>query len=36
MRYITTLPKEVVKDSKLLGKELRAKADKRKIILEEV
>ena len=35
-RYITTLPKDVVKDSKLLGKELKAKAEKGKIILEEV
>lgn len=35
-RYITTLPKGVVKDSKLLGKELKARAEKGKIILEEV
>ena len=31
-RYITTLPKDVVKDSKLLGKELKARAEKGKII----
>jgi len=35
-RYITTLPKEIVKESKLLGKELKAKAEKGKITLEEV
>lgn len=35
-RFITTLPKVVVKDSKLLGKELKAKAEKGKIILEEI
>ena len=34
-RYITTLPKEIVKESKLLGKELRAKAEKERIILEK-
>ena len=34
-RYITTLPKDVVKESKLLGKELKERAEKGKIILEE-
>jgi len=34
-RYITTLPKEIVKESKLLGKELKARVEKDKIILEE-
>jgi hypothetical protein len=35
-RYITTLPKEIVNESKLLGKELKARTEKGKIILEEV
>lgn len=34
-RFITTLPKEIVKESKLLGKELKARVKKGKIILEE-
>jgi hypothetical protein len=34
-RFITTLPKEIVKESKLLGKELKARVEKGKIILEE-
>ena len=34
-RYITTLPNDVVKESKLLGKELKERAEKGKIILEE-
>lgn len=34
-RYITTLPKDVVKESKLLGKELKARVEKEKIILEK-
>lgn len=34
-RYITTLPKEVVKESNLLGKELKARAEKERIVLEE-
>lgn len=34
-RYIVILPKDVVKESKLLGKELKAKADKDKIVIEE-
>lgn len=35
-RYITTLPKEIVKNSKLLGKELKAKYENGRIILEEI
>ena len=35
MRYITTLPKDIVKESGLLGKKLKAKVEKKKIILEE-
>lgn len=34
-RFITTLPKDVVHDSELLGEELEAKAEKGKIILEK-
>ena len=34
-RFITTLPKDIVKESKLLGKELKARVEKAKIILEE-
>lgn len=34
-RYMTTIPKDVVRESGLLGKELRAKADKERIILEK-
>jgi len=34
-RYITTLPKDVVKESKLLGKELKARVEKNRIILEQ-
>lgn len=34
-RYITTIPKEVVENSKLLGKELKAKTENGKIILEK-
>ncbi|MBS3151394.1 hypothetical protein J4443_03385 [Candidatus Woesearchaeota archaeon] len=34
-RFMTTLPKDVVKNSNLLGKELRARVGKGKIILEE-
>lgn len=34
-RFITTIPKDVVKASHLLGKELVAKVQKGKIILEE-
>jgi hypothetical protein len=33
-RYITTLPKDIVKESNLLGKELIAKAENGKIILK--
>jgi hypothetical protein len=35
-RYITTIPKEVVEQSKLFGKELKARAEKDKIILEKI
>lgn len=34
-RFITTLPKDIVKESRLLGKQLKAIAKKGKIILEE-
>lgn len=34
-RFITILPKDVVKESKLLGKELKAVVKEGKIILEE-
>ena len=34
-RFITTLPKDIVKESKLLGKDLKVVAKKGKIILEE-
>jgi hypothetical protein len=34
-RYITTIPKEIVHESKLLGKELKARAEKDKIVLEK-
>ena len=34
-KYIINLPKEVVKDSKLLDKQLKAKAEKEKIIIEK-
>ena len=34
-RYITTLPKDIVRDSNLLGKELKARVEKGKIILEK-
>jgi len=34
-KYLLNLPKEVVEDSKLLGKELKAKAEKEKIIIEK-
>ncbi len=35
-RYIVILPKDVVQDSKLLGKELKAKYEKDKIIIEKI
>ena len=35
-RYILILPKDVVKESKLLGKELKASLKDGKIIVEEV
>lgn len=34
-RYIVILPKNVVQDSKLLGKELEAKHEKGRIIIEK-
>jgi len=34
-KYLVTLPKEVVNDSKLLDKEIKARADKNKIIIEK-
>jgi len=34
-RFITTLPKDIVKESKLLGKDLKVVAKKGRIILEE-
>jgi len=34
-RYILILPKDVVKESKLLGKELKAKTESGKIIVEK-
>ena len=34
-RYMVILPKDVVKDSKLLGKELKAKVEKERIVLEK-
>ena len=34
-RYIVILPKDVVKDSNLLGKELQAKHERGKIIIEK-
>ena len=34
-KYLINLPKDVVESSKLLGKDLKAKNDKDKIILEK-
>jgi hypothetical protein len=34
-KYLLNLPKEVVEESKLLGKELKAKVEKEKIIVEK-
>ena len=34
-KYNVTIPAEVVKDSKLIGKRLKAKAEKEKIIIEK-
>lgn len=34
-KYLLNLPKEIVEDSKLLGKELKAKAENEKIIIEK-
>lgn len=35
-RYITTIPKDIVEQSKLLGKELKARVEKERIILEKI
>jgi len=34
-RYIVILPKDIIQDSRLLGKELKAKLEKDKIIIEK-
>ena len=34
-KYLLNLPKKVVEDSKLLGKDLKARADKEKIVIEK-
>tara|TARA_Y100000034_G_scaffold131104_1_gene191090 strand:- start:3673 stop:3831 length:159 start_codon:yes stop_codon:yes gene_type:complete len=34
-KYLLNLPKEVVEESNLLGKNLKAKSDKQKIMVEE-
>lgn len=34
-KYIINLPKQVVEDSKLLGKDLKARTEKEKIIIEK-
>lgn len=34
-KYLLNLPKKVVEESKLLGKELKAKTEKDKIIIEK-
>lgn len=34
-KYLLNLPKDVVEDSKLMGKKLKAKAEKEKIIIEK-
>jgi hypothetical protein len=34
-RFIAILPKEVVKESKLLGKDLKVRLDKDKIVIEK-
>jgi len=34
-KYLLNLPKSVVEESKLIGKELTAKADKERIIIEK-
>ena len=35
-RYILILPKEIVQESKLLGKELKAKNENGKLIIEKI
>lgn len=34
-KYLITLPKDVVEESELVGKELKAKAQKNKIMIEK-
>lgn len=34
-KYLLNLPKDVVEESKLIGKNLKAKAEKEKIIIEK-
>ena len=34
-KYLLNLPKEVVEESKLVGKKLKAKAEKEKIVIEK-
>jgi len=34
-KYILNIPKKVVEDSRLLGKDLKAKAEKEKIVIEK-
>ena len=34
-KYLLNLPKEIVEESKLLGKDLKAKIEKEKIIIEK-
>lgn len=34
-KYLVTLPKELVEDSKLIGKELKIKLENKKIIIEK-
>ena len=35
-KYLLNLPKQVVEESKLIGKNLKAKAEKEKIIIERI
>jgi len=34
-KFLVTLPKDVVKESELMGKELKVKSEKNKIIIEK-
>ena len=34
-KYLLNLPKQVVEDSELIGKELKARAEKEKIVIEK-